>query len=221
VVFHEAKLGMLLERRDEWKPGSEKRFETTTVKMVVEGQAAAARGVTVGSKILTINGQNCLRKTYQETLELVKTLPRPIFVVLEAPRDQEDDTTQGWCLYKSSVAGAPRAYEKWKRRYYVVGGAVARPNVLQIYESKTSYEQVVVSMFQQKKITQRVKAWKLTRKFKISGIKSKVYRTRATPVKYFALKSPKSRMKQICFASENMAGIQALYAHTKRFCSSK
>jgi len=219
VIFHEQKLGMLLERKDVWSPGSEKRVETTVVKLVVDGEPACQQGVKVGSRVLSINGRDCTKLNYAQTLDMVKSTQRPIFVVLEASEIKEEDTSQGWCLYKSSRLGAPRNFQDWKRRYFVIGGAVAKPNVLQVYHSKTDYETVVVNMFQNKKLTQEVKAWKLTKKFKTSGIKTKNYNNRTAAVKYFYFKTPKSQMKHICFAAETTQAIQILHTQTKSFTS--
>lgn len=41
----------------------------------------------------------------------------------------------GVILFKKTV-GVPRSYSTWQRRYYVLGGAVAKAHVLQVYMSK-------------------------------------------------------------------------------------
>jgi hypothetical protein len=55
VIFpHEKKLGMLIERHDEWREGSEQRTECAIVKMVVDNGPAFHYGVTVGSILLSV-----------------------------------------------------------------------------------------------------------------------------------------------------------------------
>ncbi|CAB1102962.1 unnamed protein product [Ectocarpus sp. CCAP 1310/34] len=66
------KLGMLLERHDEWPDGREKRSERAIVKMVVDSGPAQIRGVTVGSKVKRVNGETVEGLTYQQTLECIK-----------------------------------------------------------------------------------------------------------------------------------------------------
>jgi hypothetical protein len=99
VFPFETKLGMLLERCDEPSPPGKgpgkgaKGQERTLVKMVIEGGAAEMRGVQVGSKLVALNGQKVnAGKTYLETLELVKTLPRPLTVVMEKVRNFPRET---------------------------------------------------------------------------------------------------------------------------------
>lgn len=45
------------------------------------------------------------------------------------------DDNVGQILFKKTV-GVPRSYSAWQRRYYVLGGAVAKSHVLQVYVSK-------------------------------------------------------------------------------------
>ena len=84
----ETKLGMLLERRAAFTPGAtseqkKARPEQTVVTMVIEGGAAAQKGVAVGSRLLLINGQDATALPYARCLELVKSLPRPLHLVFE------------------------------------------------------------------------------------------------------------------------------------------
>ena len=73
----ETKLGMLLERRAAFTPGAtseqkKARPEQTVVTMVIEGGAAAQKGVAVGSRLLLINGQDATALPYARCLEMVK-----------------------------------------------------------------------------------------------------------------------------------------------------
>ena len=133
---------MLLERCDEPDPQKGGKVERTMVKMVIEGGAAEMRGVQLGSKVVSLNGRHTLGKSYQETLNLVKTLPRPLKVVLE-PVAAFRDAAQGLCYTRKDMGqGPPTSWEAWKQQYFVIGGAVAKPFVLQLYDSKRDYEEV-------------------------------------------------------------------------------
>ncbi|CAN0387975.1 unnamed protein product [Discosporangium mesarthrocarpum] len=66
---------MLLERQDEWGGGSEARSERAMVKMIVDNGPAQYHGVTVGSKVMAVNGESVEGLTYQETLERIKVGP--------------------------------------------------------------------------------------------------------------------------------------------------
>lgn len=64
----------------------------------------------------------------------------------------------------------------WQRQYFVIGGAVAKPNVLQLYDSKQDYEEVVVAMFQNKPYQHiNLKAYKLGISFKCGPCTTKSY----------------------------------------------
>lgn len=60
--------------------------------------------------------------------------PRPLRVHFERGQLAEDDKV-GQILFKKTV-GVPRSYSAWQRRYFVLGGAVAKAHVLQVYVSK-------------------------------------------------------------------------------------
>eukprot|EP00640_Fibrocapsa_japonica_P006226 CAMPEP_0113948610 /NCGR_PEP_ID=MMETSP1339-20121228/71115_1 /TAXON_ID=94617 /ORGANISM="Fibrocapsa japonica" /LENGTH=117 /DNA_ID=CAMNT_0000955721 /DNA_START=44 /DNA_END=397 /DNA_ORIENTATION=+ /assembly_acc=CAM_ASM_000762 len=115
------------------------------------------------------------------------------------------------------MTGVPRSFDKWHRRYFVIGGAIAPLNVLQVYKSKAEYEEIVVRMFQDPNVRARVKTWRLTKSFKCTNVKTKSYSNTSVPVKYFQLKTPKDRLKTICFAAESTSNIQTLHGHVKRF----
>ena len=246
VVFeHETKLGMLLEKQEDWTPGtaSEARKERTVVKMVIENGAADVRGVMVGSKVVRINSTDVMSKPYTEVLNMVKELPRPLAITLETSR-AACDASQGPCLfYKSSSWYPPSSYGTWQQRYFVIGGAVAKPHVLQIYESKAEYEAVVVKMFQHEKPTgmkvrssrralsaatrppsrvrvslsrAQFKAYSVSRSFKLGPVREKQYRLAGTTIKYFSLKNPKSRTKTMKIAAQNASVVQALHSQLSK-----
>lgn len=59
---------------------------------------------------------------------------RPLRVHFERGELVVDDNV-GQIMFKKTV-GVPRSYSAWQRRYYVLGGAVAKSHVLQVYVSK-------------------------------------------------------------------------------------
>ena len=133
MVFpHETKLGMLLERFDERDDETNSKRERTLVKMVIEGGAAETRGVKVGSKVVSINGKSVMDRPYMETLHMVKNEPRPLAVKLEHV-GSFTDASQGECLIRKDYGkAAPAHLHLWESKYFVIGGAVAKPNVLQV-----------------------------------------------------------------------------------------
>ncbi|KAH8049096.1 hypothetical protein JL722_12096 [Aureococcus anophagefferens] len=223
VAFEsEVKLGMLLERRHSFTPGDsqENRPELTVVTMVIDGGAAERKGVVVGSKLLVINGVDATKLPYAKCLDMVKTLPRPLTLVLERSRASVD-TAKGWCLVRKSAGTvAPSKMSAWKRMYFVVGGAVAKRHVLQLYATKAQYEDIVVRMFQGQPLTGfKYKAYALTHAFKCSNIQSKQYAGEHTPLKFFCLRNPYSRTKTMKLASDNPSVVTALHTHCMRFAT--
>jgi len=210
VVFpYETKLGMLLEKFDELELTSGGTRERTLVKMVIEGGAADTRGLKMGSKLVSLNGFSVLNKPYLETLDMVKTLPRPLTIVMEKVGSFRD-ASQGECYIRKDMSyGPPSSFNAWQKQYFVIGGAVAKPFVLQFYDNKQSYEEVVVNMFQNKGFKGiNLKAYKLNLSFRCGPITTKLYAGKQ--VSYFWLKNPKSNFKVLKVASENAAIITGL-----------
>lgn len=122
----------------------------------------------------------------------------------------------GVCLYKKTV-GVPRTMKAWKRRYFVLGGAVAQPHVLQLYTSKSSYDRVVIAIHQKKRIQDVVKAYKLERSYKVSTIKEKQYGGGAR-LYHFFIKDPNLRMRQINIAAEHCEDLEKLRDQCRQYC---
>jgi hypothetical protein len=107
----------------------------------------------------------------------------------------------------------------WALKYFVIGGAVAKPNVLQIYESKRDYEEVVVNMFQNRPIDGAAfKAYRLNFNFKLGPCQSKLYPGRRN-VTYFCLKNPESKTKVLKIGSENASAVAGLRAQIAQYAS--
>jgi len=221
VTFpHETKLGMLLERIDQWDETENKSKERTLVKMVVEGGAAEVRGVVVGSKIYSLNGENVVGKPYNQTLDMVKMLPRPLRVTFEYAGNYHD-MSQGEILLKKDIGyHPPSAITSWKPVFYVIGGAVARENVLQLYQSKSEYESVVVNLFQDKTVKDfNFKAYRLDLSFRCGPVQIKEYPGRKS-LSWFWIKNPQSKTKVLKVASENSSVITALHNQVAKHVSS-
>lgn len=79
-----------VQRKDEWTRGDVQRRERTVVTLVVEGGEAEAKGVSVGSMLVSINHTDVRNTTYKETLEMVKDGTRPMRIVFEreSPKDE-------------------------------------------------------------------------------------------------------------------------------------
>ncbi|CAM9344514.1 unnamed protein product [Scytosiphon promiscuus] len=218
VEFERAKkLGMLLERHDEWPDGREQRSERAIVKMVVDSGPAQIRGVTVGSKVKRVNGEPVEGLTYQETLERIKQASRPLRVHFERGQLQQEDNV-GQILFKKTIR-VPRSFSAWQPRYFVLGGAVAKVHVLQIYVSKQSYDRMVLAVFENRRISERVKAYKLNNLYKCGPIKMKAYKGRPAPLYFFTVKLPTSRLKQLNFASQTLDDLQHLRNSMIKFTS--
>lgn len=65
---------------------------------------------------------------------MLQQAPRPLRVHFERGQLAQEDKV-GQILFKKTV-GVPRSYSAWQRRYFVLGGAVAKTHVLQVYVSK-------------------------------------------------------------------------------------
>ena len=64
------------------------------------------------------------------------------------------DTAKGWVLVRKSAGSLPpSSMGGWTRMYFVIGGAVAKRHVLQLYQNKAAYEDIVVRMFQGQPLT--------------------------------------------------------------------
>jgi hypothetical protein len=87
------------------------------------------------------------------------------------------DASQGVCYTRKDMGyGPPSSLSSWQPQYFVIGGAVAKPNVLQLYDSKSDYEEVVVNMFQGKSVNHiNLKAYKLGLSFKCGPCATKSY----------------------------------------------
>ena len=182
----ETKLGMLLSgARPRRARRRSRRARETVVTMVIEG-GAAQKGVAVGSRLLLINGQDATALPYARCLELVKSLPRPLHLVFEKSM-AACDSAKGWVLVKKSAgSGPPSSMAGWQRMFFVVGGAVAKRHVLQLYSSKAQYEDIVVRMFQGQPLTGMVQGLRFCGTFKCSAIQSKVYKGDTTGGNQFA-----------------------------------
>jgi hypothetical protein len=87
------------------------------------------------------------------------------------------DASQGVCYTRKDMGySPPSSLSSWQPQYFVIGGAVAKPNVLQLYDSKSDYEEVVVNMFQGKSVNHiNLKAYKLGLSFKCGPCATKSY----------------------------------------------
>jgi len=216
VTCHEEMLGMFLEKKcvQSTEADTTSDQEATVVKLLVEGSPAQQQGVQVGSRLLSVNGIDCNGVQFTEIMNIIKTTPRPLLLRLESPVMKLPDTTQGWCFYKSSSLGAPRQFNAWKKRYFVLGGAVSKPEILQVYLSKRDYESVVSRIFRGMQVIEKVQTWKLSNKSKISKICSKKY-SGDYILSYFCFKAENNQLKYVYLANENAADIESLYNHVK------
>lgn len=73
----------------------------------------------------------------------MKNASRPLRVHFERGELVVDDNV-GQVLFKKTV-GVPRNFSAWQRRYFVLGGAVAKSNVLQVYVSKQVMNNILLT----------------------------------------------------------------------------
>ncbi len=213
--------GMLLERKDEWTRGAVARRERTVVTLVVEGGEAEAKGVGLGSMIASINGEDVTCLTYKETLERIKSHVRPMRVVFERESLKEEVLQGYYFVSKGPFFSNPTTMDKWKRKYVVLGGPIAKKNVLQIYDSKRAYHNTVVALFQRKRPAHRVKTYALTYAFKLSPLQERKMEGHTAPLKFFAFMTPAARFKSIRIASETRKNVQELHERFGRFAGQK
>lgn len=210
------------QRKDEWTRGTVQRRERTVVTLVVEGGEAEAKGVSTGSMIVSINGEDVTALTYKETLERIKSPVRPMRVVFEREPQQKEEVLQGYYFVsKGPFFSNPTSMDKWKRKYVVLGGPIAKKNVLQIYDSKRAYHNTVVALFQRKRPQHRVKTYALTYAFKLSPLQERKMEGHTAPLKFFAFMTPGARFKSIRVASETKKSVQALHERFGRFAGKR
>lgn len=247
VYPSKTRLGLLLERKDEWVPGCPQRAERAVVRMVVADTESEIRGVTAGSKVVSVNGASMLSVSYSEVLETVRRAPRPVTIEFErAPPVKPSDeisvrvqfsvrtlrilclvadrqpflgqfVLQGEGFFKISRSPyAPSTMAEWEPMYFVIGGPIAKPNVLQVYGSKQDFEDTVVALFRKEKITTHVQVFKLDMQCKLSVIKEKRYG--AQVVRFFSLKPPTYKFKAIKIAvNRDFEQLRKLHAQMSRF----
>jgi len=209
------------QRKDEWMRGSVKRRERTVVTLVVDGGEAERKGVTVGSLLVSINGVDVSDKTYKETLELIKSPERPMLVLFEKESLTEEVLAGYFFVSKGPFFSTPTSMENWKRKYVVLGGPIAKKNVLQIYDSKKAYHNTVVALFQRKRPYNRVKTYPLTYAYKCSNLEERCMKGNSAPLKLFSFMTPQARFKSIRVASESRKQVQELYDRVRRFSGKK
>ena len=218
---------MLLERHDEYATGGGggqrgKLVEQTIVKMVVDHGAADVKGVKLGSRVISVQGEDVRGKPYLEVLDMVKTLPRPLKVVFAEGTLSSEDCVAGYCLLRKSVGPLPpSSFNTWKRKFFVLGGAVANRNVLQVYRSKADYEKVVVSLFEKRAIDVKFKAYQLNREYRISPLKRQGYKDVNINVFFWGLMAPGAKFKMIKFGSDKYDQMESLHQHVLRYGSLK
>mmetsp|Transcript_2837 Transcript_2837/g.4260 ORF Transcript_2837/g.4260 Transcript_2837/m.4260 type:complete len:471 (+) Transcript_2837:302-1714(+) len=218
VEFTEAdkKLGMLLERKDEWPKGTELRKERAVVILVFDMGPARYQGVTEGSKVIAVNNVCMEDSTYTDILQAIKHAPRPMKISFLRGSLGNGDDNAGHCLYKTCT-GLPRSYKVWKSRYYVMGGALARLNVLQLYPSKQAFDHIVINVFQGVRPKHNIKCIKLSSIWICGPIKVKQY-DQGPPLNYFYIKKNGWHFKQMNFASTDMAGIEKFREQIIKLC---
>lgn len=212
------RLGLLLERKDEWIPGCAERSERAVVRMVVAGTESEVRGVTSGSKVVAVNGDSMLSVPYSEVLEVVRKARRPVTIEFErAPLATPNDEVAGEGYFRISRSPyAPSSMDEWESIYFVIGGAIAKPNVFQVYENKQEFEDTVVALFRKEKVTTRVQVFKLDMQCKLSVIKEKRYG--AVTMRFFSLKPANYKFKSIKIGvTRNFEQLRKLHAQMARF----
>ena len=86
------KLGLLLERKDEWVSGLASRAERAVVRMVIADTESDVRGVSVGSKVVAVNGESVVGRTYEDILQIIRGASRPLAIEFErAPLQTHGD----------------------------------------------------------------------------------------------------------------------------------
>lgn len=167
--------------------------------------------------IVSINGENVVDKTYKHTLDLIKAPDRPMCVVFERESLKEEVLQGYYFISKGPFFSTPTNMDKWKRKYIVLGGPIAKKNVLQVYDSKRAYHNTVVALFQRKRPTHRVKTYALTYSFKCSDLQERKMEGHTAPLKYFTFMTPTARFKSIRLGCETKKSVQVLHERCRRF----
>ena len=159
--------------------------------------------------------------TYKQTLELIKSPARPMKMVFERESLKEEIVQGYFFVSKGPFFSTPTTMDKWKRKYVVLGGPIAKKNVVQIYDSKKAYHNTVVALFQRRRPTHRVKTYALTYSFKCSELQERKIEGNSAPLKLFSYMTPQARFKSIRVASESRKNIQVSGAPSRALCPSR
>ncbi|OQR96042.1 hypothetical protein ACHHYP_17196 [Achlya hypogyna] len=213
VIFESgSKLGVLMERVDTYAKDTRQKRELAVVKLVVEGGAADRIGVKVGSIIRGINDQDLMYESYNTTLDLIKTAPRPMTIRLK-DRSETKEVTQGAVLTRISngtfsVGNLTSGNAKWDSKYFAFGGA--KMDVLQLFVSRAAYHECVIALYEKRHVSTPIQSFRLCRDHKLSPIKSKIYKGYGN-LHYFSLTVPSLRFIAAKFASENYETIKTMW----------
>jgi len=226
ATFSGTEHGMVLGRQQVWIPTLNDPKDITVVKELARGSPAERQGVKVGYRLVSVNGVGCNNQTHEQVMSAVENAPKRLTIVFEAPDGQETSianapqSIQGTCVYKSSSSGAPSKLEKWKTRYFVLGGKFEPENVLQIYASKAEFNSMIEKGSRSPEVERTLRKWNLSKSFTCSELKTKLYtsagRSEPERVKYFFLKA--GTLKKIYIGEKNSSGdqnIEVLYTKIK------
>eukprot|EP00617_Octactis_speculum_P027070 CAMPEP_0185750870 /NCGR_PEP_ID=MMETSP1174-20130828/9620_1 /TAXON_ID=35687 /ORGANISM="Dictyocha speculum, Strain CCMP1381" /LENGTH=288 /DNA_ID=CAMNT_0028427571 /DNA_START=128 /DNA_END=995 /DNA_ORIENTATION=+ len=199
VSFSERRLGMSLKENETGQ---------AIVKATNHTSPSENKGVKVESAIIAINGVKVSSLAFEKTKEMVQRASRPVKILFENV-SRKPDALCGICyILKTNRARnkfSKIKFPSFKSVYFVLGGALAKPNVLQFYRSKSGYEDAV----------QRIKvdlidrsfdmiAYEISSRYKCGPCRSKQFndhlKTRNT---WFPLRDKKNTLNELLIAGND------------------
>jgi hypothetical protein len=166
---------------------------------------------------MKVQGVSVVNKSYKETLELIRKAARPLTITF-IRQTIDSEVLQGYCfLGKGPFFQSANHLNEFKRRYFVVGGPIAKKNILQLYSSKHAYHETVVSLFRKQTLIHSVKTYPLTYDFKVSTLDKRHLDGISVPLWVFSFMTPSATFKSIRVALENSKNAKELYTTMKKF----
>ena len=112
--------------------------ERPVVAFMTEQSSACAAGVKLGDVLLKVNGVDV--SSPEEANRLIRAGPRPLPLLFHVP-NTKIGFVEGEFMVKYSkwTSAVPKRSIAWKTKYVVIGGIIAQPGMMQIFNSKVGY----------------------------------------------------------------------------------
>jgi len=112
--------------------------ERPVVAFMTEQSSAGAAGVKLGDILLKVNGVDV--SSPEEANRLIRAGPRPLPLLFHVPNTKIGFVEGEFMVkYGKGTSAVPKRSMAWKTKYVVIGGIIAQPGMMQIFNSKVGY----------------------------------------------------------------------------------